>query len=106
MSNVVHATDDSFESEAINSELPVLVDFWAEWCGPCRMMGPHFAAAAKKMKGKVKFAKLDIEAYSHIAQKFNVLSIPTTIYFKDGKEVKRTIGAISEDEIIKEAKSI
>ena len=70
------------------------------------MMEPHFAAAAKKMKGKVKFAKLDIDAYSYIAQKFDVLSIPTTIYFKDGKEVNRTIGAISEDEILKEAKSI
>ncbi len=96
-------TSENFEKKTKKGKWAI--DFWAEWCGPCRMMAPHFEEAAKEMKGKVQFGKLDVDANSEIAQKFNVLSIPTMILFKDGKEAGRTIGAISKEDILESVKS-
>lgn len=82
----------------------VVVDFYADWCGPCKIMAPHFEAAAEEMKGKVLFGKLDVDANTEIAQRFQVMSIPTTIFFKDGEQVDRTIGAIGKEEILEKIK--
>ncbi len=76
-----------------------VIDFWAEWCGPCRLMAPHFEVAAKDFERKVKFGKLNVDEENEIASKFNILGIPTMIFFKDGKVVSRTSGFIKKEEI-------
>tara|TARA_Y100000310_G_scaffold332195_1_gene407329 strand:+ start:47 stop:358 length:312 start_codon:yes stop_codon:yes gene_type:complete len=80
-----------------------IVDFWAEWCGPCKMMGPEFEAASKENKD-VKFGKLDIEGNQDIAERFQVMSIPTLIFFKDKEQVDRVSGAMSKEAILSKAK--
>lgn len=77
-----------------------IIDFWAEWCGPCQMMVPEFEKAAQEMKGKVNFAKVNVDEESELAQRFDVMSIPSMILLKNGKEVDRTIGALQKAEII------
>lgn len=96
---VIKITADNFEEEVINSELPVLVDFWAVWCGPCQMQGPVVEEAAEKFAGKLKVGKLNVDEEGALAQKYKVMSIPTLILFQDGREVKKEIGFHSLDEI-------
>ena len=88
----VTLTDDNFEEEVLRSELPVLVDFWAPWCGPCQMLGPVVEELAKEFEGKVKICKLNVDEGLAAAQKYGVMSIPTLIIFKDGEEVERLVG--------------
>ena len=83
-----------FADQVANSELPVLVDFWAPWCGPCKAMAPAFEQAARSMESRVKFAKLNTDEEQQIAQQFDIRSIPTMILFKDGREVTRHSGAM------------
>ena len=92
MSNVVAVTDQNFEAEVLNSDKPVLVDFWAEWCGPCKTLMPTVEALSAEM-GDVKFVKVNIEDSPETPTKFGVRGIPTLILFKDGELVDATVGA-------------
>ena len=89
---VINLTDVDFEKEILKSDLPVMVDFWASWCMPCKMIAPTVKELAKDYKGKLKVAKIDIDDNSQIATNMNVMNIPTVIFFKNGKEYKRMIG--------------
>jgi len=84
-------TKENFE-EIINGDKPVLVDFWATWCGPCKMLAPTIEQLAEELKDEIVVAKLDVDQAQDIAMKYQVMSIPTLVLFKDGKEVKRTVG--------------
>lgn len=90
--NTVIFSDQNFADEVIKSDKPVMVDFWATWCGPCQMAGPVVDALADDYKGNVKIGKLDVDANQETAAKYGVQSIPTVIMFKDGKEVARKVG--------------
>jgi len=100
--NTTELNDKNFDKNISKGDW--VVDFWAEWCGPCKMMAPHFEAAAKLMKGKVHFGKVNVEEAQELAQRFMVMSIPTLIYFKNGEQVNRTAGAMPSDEIAANAK--
>ncbi len=91
---VVTVTEQNWESEVLKSETPVLVDFWAQWCGPCRMVAPVLDQIADEMDGKVRVVKLDVDANQQIAYQFQVSSIPTFILFKDGQMADRMMGAM------------
>lgn len=95
-------TDQNFETEVLKSDLPVLVDFFADWCGPCKMMAPVIEELAGELKGKVKVGKLDVDENPETAAKYGVMSIPTLILFKKGEVAKTLIGFSSKEEILKE----
>ncbi len=98
MSNYVNDTsDNSFETDVLQSEQPVLVDFWATWCGPCRMIAPTVEALAEKYQGKAKVVKLNVDENHETAGRYGVRGIPTLILFKGGKEEDRVVGAVSKD---------
>lgn len=94
-------TTENFENEVEKSELPVLVDFWATWCGPCMMMSPLVAQLAEELEGKVKVGKVNVDDEEELAQKFGIMSIPTFIRFKDGKQEAMVVGGRSKDDLKK-----
>ncbi len=99
-------TDQNFEAEVIKSEQPVVVDFWAPWCGPCQMMGPIIEELAKEMQGKAKIGKLNVDENSVTAQNFTVMSIPTIMIFKDGKIAKKFVGVQSKESLKEELENL
>ncbi len=98
-------TDDSFDSDVLKSEVPVVVDFWAEWCGPCRMMAPALDAFAAEYAGKVKVGKLNVDENNASAGRYNIRGIPTLLLFKGGQVVEQRVGAIPKGEIVKMVES-
>ena len=94
--SATHITDDQFEDQVLKSALPVLVDFWAEWCGPCKAAGPVLDGLADKYKDKLTIAKVNVDENQQSASQYGVMSIPTVILFKDGQEVDRQIGFAGE----------
>ena len=95
-------TEQNFEKEVMESKIPVLVDFYSDWCPPCKMLAPIIEKLAEELTGKVKVGKLNIDQNKEIAVKYGVMSIPTLVLFKDGEEEKRIIGLRSKEEIIRE----
>ena len=97
--NIVNVTDASFEQDVLQSDVPVLVDYWAEWCGPCKMIAPVLEEIADDYAGKLKIAKLNIDENEATAPKFGIRSIPTLILFKNGNAEATKIGAMSKSEL-------
>jgi len=97
---VLEVTDKNFETEVLKSNLPVLVDFWAEWCGPCKVIGPIVSEIAEELSGKLKVAKVNVDDAQDLAGSFNVMSIPTLILFKGGEAVEQIVGAVPKDQIL------
>jgi thioredoxin 1 len=98
--NIVHVTDATFEEEVLNSKTPVLVDFWAEWCGPCKMIAPVLDELAGDYAGKVKVCKMDVDANKETPAKFGIRGIPTLIIFKDGSAEATKVGALSKAQLV------
>lgn len=99
MSNIISISDHSFESEVVESKIPVLVDFWAQWCGPCKAIAPILDDLAQKYEGKVKITKLNVDENQATPPKFGVRGIPTLILFKDGQVKATQVGLVSKAEL-------
>jgi thioredoxin 1 len=97
--DVMHLNDGNFESQVISSKQPVLVDFWADWCSPCKKVAPVIDELSKEYKGKIKVAKVNVDEGREVATKFGIMSIPTFILFKNGKIAKQIVGAVSKNEL-------
>ena len=103
---IIQASDSNFKDEVISSTLPVLVDFWAEWCGPCKMIAPILEEIATEYAGKVKVCKVDVDANPDMPGKFNIRGIPTLIMFKGGNAVDTKVGALSKTQLSEFVESV
>lgn len=106
MSEPVHLTDDNFQNEVLDSNTPVLVDFWAAWCGPCRMIAPMIEELATDYNGKVKIGKLDVDNNQRVAMQYGIRSIPSLLVFKNGKVVDQIIGAVPKSHIVEKLNAV
>jgi len=100
MSKTIQITDDTFEAEVIQSDKPVVVDFWATWCGPCKMIEPVLEELADEMGDKVKIARLDVDANNKTAGKYNIMSIPSLPFFRNGEVVDQVVGAVPKSQLV------
>ena len=106
MGEPIEVSENTWEDEVLNSELPVLVDFWAEWCGPCKMIAPALHDLALEYDGKLNVAKVDVDSAPNIAMKYRVSSIPALIFFKDGQPVDQVIGAVPKGALKKKIDAV
>ncbi len=97
--NIVHVSDDSFEQDVLQAEGPVLVDFWAEWCGPCKMIAPVLEELADEYQGKLKVCKMDVDANTETAPRYGIRGIPTLIVFNNGDVAGTQVGAVSKSQL-------
>ena len=104
--NIIELTEQSFQKEVISSDIPVLVDFWASWCGPCKALAPILQEISTQSNGKFKIAKVNVDNCPGLATKSDVMNIPTVIFFKDGKEVDRLVGLASKAKILEMVRKI
>lgn len=102
MGNVIHVTDETFKAEVVDSAIPVIVDFWATWCAPCRIIAPVIEEIAREFDGKVKVCKLDVDNNPNTAIQYGVRSIPTLLFFQNGKVVGNIIGAVGKNVILEQ----
>jgi thioredoxin 1 len=100
MSKPVNITDDTFEAEVLQSDKLVLVDFWATWCGPCKMIAPILEEIADEMSDQIKVTKMDVDVNKVVAGKFNIMSIPSLLFFKNGKMVDQIVGAVPKAQLL------
>ncbi|MCX2979515.1 thioredoxin TrxA [Halieaceae bacterium IMCC14734] len=98
--HIQHVSDDSFDKDVLNADIPVLVDFWAEWCGPCKMIAPVLSEIADEYAGRLKVCKVDVDANPEIPPKFGIRGIPTLILFKDGNAEATKVGALSKTQLM------
>lgn len=96
----IHVTDETFDSEVLQATRPVITDFWAEWCGPCKMIAPILEDLAEEYEDELMVAKLDVDSNPNTAMRYGVQSIPTLILFKNGQEVERLVGAMSKERLL------
>lgn len=99
MAKPITFTDENFETEVLSSDIPVLVDFWADWCGPCKMIAPSVEELANEFEGKVKIGKLDVDSNQNVASKYGIRSIPSLLIFKNGQVVDQIVGAVPKNHI-------
>ena len=104
--SLLHFTDANFKKDVLESNLPVLVDFWATWCGPCKMITPIIEELAKEYSGKIKIGKLNVEESPKTPSQYGVMSIPTLIFFKEGKVMEQVVGALNKAELKKKIDEI
>jgi len=97
---VLEVTGKNFETEVLKSDLPVLVDFWAEWCGPCKVIGPVVSEIAEELSGKLKVAKVNVDDAQDLAGKYQIMSIPTLLLFKKGEAVEQIVGAVGKEQLL------
>ena len=101
---LLHLTEKNFDEEVVKSQLPVLVDFWAEWCGPCRMIGPIVDEISEEYKGKLKVGKVNVDEAQELAMRYGVMSIPTLMVFKSGKIIDQVVGAMDKGQLVSRLK--
>jgi len=99
MGNILEVTDANFDTEIVNAETPSMVDFWAEWCGPCKKVGPVVEELAAEYKGKIKIVKMDVDSNRQTPAKYGIRNIPTLIFFKDGKILDQVVGAVPKAQL-------
>ncbi|HIJ58290.1 MAG: thioredoxin [Deltaproteobacteria bacterium] len=106
MADLLHVTDGNFDKEIVKADIPAMVDFWAEWCGPCKIVGPTVEALAKEYEGKIKIAKMNVDENRETPAKFGIRNIPTLILFKDGEVAQTIVGAQPKSHLEEELKKL